>query len=676
MKKKIKNTLLIIILIVIIGLIFFISRGPLVSAFLKNIVIPEIESACGKKVDLEKIYLNIFPLFIEARNVKVYSDDNEIFSTKKVKAYIKLSSILNRYISINRILIDEPKIKAEKKIIEEIIKNIQQYLKKEKKPKIKVKLKVIEILKGNADIKDDDLKIFVYLNDIKCEIIIRHHQKLQASIKKLIVEKADWPKIECYLKTSMSFKDNTIELKHLEIKSLGSSLVGEGSYSKDKGILKTQITLLVESVKHLLNLTQKGEGKIDAHGEIKFPGYDRLHGIKILENIFLDLKLNGNLYLQTLMEFLKVKEKIEGYVNFEGRIKGTLSDIYGDAKASLKKGNLFGVDINTLTCNISYGKGTMKFENGFASLYNGTAIAKASINLPVVNFFTLDVIFKSIDSNSAFELIGWNPEIPIGKVDGQVISSGKEFNPVGWFIYKSSQKVSKDSNIIHRIKEIKGEYSLNNKILSFSNLQISSPLSELYLNGKVDLQNKELGLKSNLITNNISELTYPYYKEISGRGSFLGEINGSFLNPKIIGKGSFLDIVLNNYSFNNVITDLSYEKTLLSINKSIFKSYDEEHTLTGKISFPKAKTLFDLSMPIYDLSCSIKNAKLEKLTKLFNTKLSTKGNIDADIIMNGTSDNLDISGKATIDKASLLNIPFDFASMSFRYFKKEILSKI
>lgn len=675
MKKKIKIILLITIFLVITGLSFLISRSPLVSTFLKNLIIPEIESACGKKVDLEKISLNIFPLFIETKNVKVYSDGNGIFSTKKVKAYIKLSSILSRYISIDRILIDEPEIKAEKKIIEEIIKNIQQYLKKEKKPKIKVKLKVIEILKGSADIKDDALKTFVNLKGINSEIILRQKARLQVSVKNLTLEKAGWPKIDCFLKTSMSFKDNIIELKHFEINSLGSSLVGEGFYSKEKGTLKTQIALLVESVKHLLKLTQKGEGKIDAHGEIKLPGYYKLYAIKILENIFLDLKLNGNLYLQTLMELLKVKEKIEGYVNFEGRIKGTLSDIYGDAKASLKKGNLFGVDINTLTCNISYGKGTMKFENGFASLYNGTAIAKASITLPVVNFFTLDVIFKSIDSNSAFELIGWNPEIPIGKVDGQVVSSGEEFNPVGWFIYKSSQKVSKDSNILHRIKEIKGAYSLNDKILSFSNLQISSLLSELYLNGKVDLQNKKLELKSNLVTNNISELTYPYYKEISGRGSFLGEINGSFLNPKIVGKGSFLDIVLNNYSFNNVITDLSYEKTLLNINKSIFKSYDEEHTLAGKISFPKAKELFDLSMPIYDLSCSIKNAKLEKLTKLFNAKLSAKGNVDADIIMNGEHDNLNISGRAIINKASLSNIPFDFASMNFEYFKKEIFIK-
>ncbi len=674
MKKKAKNIFYIITLLLILGLSFLMARGPFISNFLENLIIPELETASGKKVGLEKIYLNLFPLFIEAKNITIYSHniEDKILTAKKIRAYIDISGILGRFIALDRILIEEPQIKTEKHIIEEIIKNIQKYLKEEKKPKIKVKLKVLEIIKGKAGIKDENLKSFINLEGIKGEIIVRRNPRLLASVEKISLERPEWPKIDCYLKTFISLKDNFVELKHLEIRALGSSFEGSGFSSKDEGILKTQIALLMESVKHLFKLSQKGDGKIDAHGKIKIPGYDKLQGINLLEDIFIDLKVSGNLYLQTLMEFLKVKEKIEGHVNFGGEVKGSLSDISADGKVNLRKGNLFGVDVDALTCKISYDKGIMKFENGRASLYNGTAIAKASINLPVVNFFTLDVIFKSIDSNSAFELIGWNPEIAAGKVDGHLTSSGQNFNPDGWFIYKSSQKTSKDNDILHRIRDIKGTYFLRNKILYFSNLQISSLLSDLYINGEVDLKDKKIGLKSRLVTNDISEITSPYYSEIRGHGSFSGDIVGTFQDPKIIGTVTFSNVILKDYSLNSITTDLAYEKELLQINKFIFKAEDEEHALKGKISFPQAKKLFDFSLPVYNLSSSVNNAKLEKLIKLFNTNLSIKGNIDAEIFIKGGHDDLNIFGKATIDKASVSNIPFDFASMNFKYLKNDL----
>ena len=79
----------------------------------------------------------------------------------------------------------------------------------------------------------------------------------------------------------------------------------------------------------------------------------------------------------------------------------------------------------------------MKFEKGDALLYNGTAQADASLNLPGAEFFTLNVKFNSIDSRAALKLIGWEPEIPAGKVDGELATSGSKFNPDGWFVYKA-----------------------------------------------------------------------------------------------------------------------------------------------------------------------------------------------------------------------------------------------
>ncbi len=83
--------------------------------------------------------------------------------------------------------------------------------------------------------------------------------------------------------------------------------------------------------------------------------------------LLLELKLGGDFYVQTLMELLSVTEKIEGLVDFQGEITGPLSNISGKAKARLRKGNLFSVDIDSLTCEVLYQNGVMKFENGDGS---------------------------------------------------------------------------------------------------------------------------------------------------------------------------------------------------------------------------------------------------------------------------------------------------------------------
>ncbi|MBE0425981.1 MAG: translocation/assembly module TamB domain-containing protein [Nitrospirae bacterium] len=685
MEKKTKKILYLILFLVVTGLAVFIARGPYLSDALEKLIISELEAASGKKIAMDKIYLNLFPLFIEAQDVR-FSDINDeiILSVKKVKGYMGLSEILSRYISINRLVINEPLISADRTQIEEIIKNVQEYLKKEKEPTIKVKVKVIEVIKGTADIRDDELKAFVDLKGLAAELILRRNQKLHASVKELAVEREGWPKIECDLKTLMSFKDDVVELRHIEINSFGSAFSGTGFYSDGKGTLKTQVALLVESVKRFLNLAQKGEGRIAADGEIRLSGYDKTQGARLLENIFIDLKLDGDFYLQTLMELLKVKEKTEGFVNFHGSVKGALSDISGDAKATLRKGNLFGVDIDKLTCNVSYNNGIMKFEKGNASLYTGTAQANASLSLPVVDFFTLDVKFNSIDSIAALILIGWEPDIPAGKVDGELTTSGKKFNPDGWFIYKSlsAEKRGKgkrlkleNDNILSRIRNIKGTYSLRNSILSLSDMQISTPLSDLYANGTVDLESKSLDLKSSLFTNDISEITSPYYTGIKGRGEFSGDLSGTFDNPEISGKADFSNVALEGYTLNSIITEFSYEKNLLRIFKSVLKSPDEEHILSGKISFPEAEELFDFSGPVYDLTASIKNSRLENILQTFSGDFSAAGKLSADINIRGMDAEFDISGKAVIKEASAFDLSFDSASTNFKYINNELSLK-
>jgi len=682
-RGRLKKVFYLLLFTVIIGVVMFISRGTYISNTLKRIILPELEDMFGQRVIANKIYINIFPLFIEAKELKIFTEDGDrIVFANRVKGYIDLSGLLSKRLFIRRLVIKDPQISARRVQVDEVIKHVRAYLAKERKTAFKVEIKVIEVLKGDVYIRDENFKGIVGIKGLASELILGEKPEIKTSVKEFTVEKEKWPEIKGNLKTSMIIKDNRIDIKRLEVGMYGSQFKGEGFYSEGTGTLKSEIDLFVESIKHMFNLKQEGEGRISAKGEIRVKGNQHSStALQQLRNVFIDLKLNGDFYLQTLMELLHVQEKLRGHINFKGEIKGYLSDISGKAKATLSKGNLFSVDIDSLRCEVLYNDGVMKFEDGSAVLYNGTAQANASLNILHNRSYTLHVTVDSVDSTAALQLIGWNPRIPVGKVYGELSTSGQEFTPEGWFVYRALSNVERariqhsSENVLDRIKDIKGNYSFRDNIISFSNMQLSTSISNLYLNGTVDIANKLLNLKSRLSTNNVSDLSGPYYQGAKGRGNFLGEITGSFDDPKISGRATFSDASIEGYRVENITTDFSYEKKLLDIRESLFRSHSEKHILKGKILFPEAKELFDLSMPVYDLRSILKNADVTQAVRLFSKDLSASGRMAADIRIEGKGKEVDVSGKASIENGSVREIPFDSASGTFSYAAKELLLK-
>jgi translocation and assembly module TamB len=685
-RKNLKKTLFILFFACALYILFFLLRTSYMSDTFKSLILPELEALSGQRVSVEKIYFNVFPLFVGAKGIKVTDENGDaIVIADKVKGYISLSGILNRYISLQRLVIYEPEISAKRQKLEEIIRNVKTYLEKERKQAFKVKIKVIEVVKANTNLKDEELKGMVDAKGLTGELILGEKPRLKASVKELNIEKEGWPRIICDIRTALMIRDEMVEIKQLEIGSFGSRITGEGFYSQGRGALKTGISLIIDSLKRIFKLGQRGEGRISAKGEIRLENnLQSSPASGLLKKIFLDLNLSGDFYLQTLMELLHVREKMEGFIDFRGEVTGPLSDITGSAKAKLQKGNLFGVDIDSLACRILYKNGVMKFENGSATLYDGTAKADASINLPVVDFFTLNVTFTAADSKAVLKLIGWEPEIPTGKVDGELSTSGREFNPDGWFIYRSPGSEQRalikgyqpqTDNVLNRIREIKGSYSLHGHIITLSNIKLYTLMTEVTVNGTIDTEKKALKLKSRLHTENISDLSLPYYSEIQGRGEFSGEISGSFDDPRLSGRATLSNLAVESYRSESAVSDFSYQKNLLDIREAVFRSSGEEHVIRGKISFPEAKELFDLSQPLYNLNASVRNAEFGRAVGIFYRDFKATGRMNSDIKIESKDRDIHISGKALVDKASVYAIPFDSASGVFTYGNKEFSLK-
>jgi autotransporter translocation and assembly factor TamB len=633
-------------------------------------IIPELEAVSGKKITVQKIYFNIIPFYVEARNMEISSDDgDEILTVNKVKGYIDLMNLLERNISIQRLIFKNPHIVSDREQIEEIVSNIKTYSKKEDDEddteiKVKVEVGIIECDDGVVSFTDRETDSIININGLDGEVALEEEPEIKMSIKNFDVKKSGWPDLTGDFKASVVLKKDNIEVKSLELGSYGSRLKGKGFYSEGKSSFKTDIALLVDSVKRFFNLRQKGNGKISAEGEV------RLGKVRSLNDIFVDLKLKGDFYLETLMELLEVTDPLEGLVDLKGEIKGPLPDISGKAKVRFRKGNLYTVSVDELTCDVLYHDKTFTFENGVASLYNGRAQASSTLTLPGPEAFTLKVAFNEIDSSGAFKLIGWDPGIPEGKVEGELFSSGKEFNPDGWFQYTAKQHT--DENVLGRIKDIKGSCSVMNDVISFTSMQIHTAESTLNANGTVDMARDTLNLNVQLDTNEVSDLTLPYYSGVSGNGDFSGTVTGGFDNPKLSGKAHMSDFSLESYAVDNFTATFSYDKKLLAIQKAVFSSPKEEHAVHGDVSFPEAKDLFDLASPVYNLNVSIKNADFSRALNVVSKDTPAKGNLKADVKIDTKDSDFYISGHASLERASVYSIPLDSASLDFSYGKEEL----
>lgn len=677
---RIKLFIFFIVLFVIFVSSYLILQSTNVTDYIKNLIINEIELASKQKVNIKKISVNPFPFFIEAKDVEIINPENkEIMSVKKVKGYIGgFNKLLKKRIKINRLVIYEPNIRTHEAELQEIARNIDEYLKKQRKDVFKADFKVVEILKGDADILVNETVFNV--RGINGEFVIGEEDKIKANIKNVNIKSDEIPDLNFSLDTDLILKKESLKIKSLKILSSGSTIRGEGFYSEKENIIKTSIDILFNTIKSVFNLRQRGDGVVKAKGEVRFSDIKTILSDNGWKNIFLDLKLNGDFYLETLMELLKVNEKLNGSINFDGMLSGYLNNLIGDADARLKNGNLFGVDVEYLRCKVLYENEKMYFRNAEARVYNGFAQADASITLPVVNYYTFRVNFKSADSKPLLKLIGWEPDIPDGKVEGELSTAGSYFNPDGWFVYRSIKKNWKPStkvkglnnNVLSRIAGIRGKFKIHEPILTLSDLWIDTIDSKLFVYGDIDLDKRTLNLKSSLYCNNLYDLSYPYYLKLKGNLKFTGDIKGQYEDPTISGFAEFRDINIEGYPVNNAYTAFSYNKRLLDIKKLVLHSVNEEHIISGNISFPRAKEIFDISYPEYNLKLSLLNADFKNISNIFYKGLNVSGVLNANLSVKGKNDIPDISGNLSIKNAFIYKVPFDSIATLITYKNNEL----
>ncbi|HYQ47846.1 MAG TPA: hypothetical protein VEP69_02160, partial [Thermodesulfovibrionales bacterium] len=319
---------------IILIILAIVLRGPQVSNALKKLILPELEAATGKRVIASKIYINIFPFFVEAKDLKVFGDHGEkVLLAKRVKAYIELSGLFSRTLTIRRLVIREPVVLTDENEVKAIEQSIREYLAKTRKDAIKVKVLAVEIQGGSGQFRSESFKTSLGVDGLRGEVILGGAPRILIDTQSLRVAREGLPEIAGGVSARLSLNKDVMVIHRAAVDIMGSHAAASGEYSRDGIELKTSATIIIATVKKLFGLQKNGDGGIKMDGTVNYRK----------DNVTVDLAVTGNFYLETLMELLKVKERLEGMISVKGKIGGPLRDLSAQGEATLTKGNLYNV---------------------------------------------------------------------------------------------------------------------------------------------------------------------------------------------------------------------------------------------------------------------------------------------------------------------------------------------
>ncbi|HSB52512.1 MAG TPA: AsmA-like C-terminal region-containing protein, partial [Dissulfurispiraceae bacterium] len=621
--------------------IFLALRGPHVSNALSRLILPELADATGRTFAVERITLNLLPLFIEMRGVRAYDEKGDVtISASRVKGYLDLTPIFRKEVTVRRIAVRDFVLRSDRAQLDDLAAHLKKYLSEEKKGPVKVTVKSLDIRNAAVSVTGGDPQGSA--SGINGEVQLSPSFRCRLTAQSLKLQKSGMTDLESTVSAFFTVENNDVQIKELTVRSGDSFLKTSGTVDAKNftGQLETELFLLVENAKDILRLERPGQGTISVKGTLKSDGTGSGVG-----TLTADLRVSVECYLETLMEFLKVKEKLQGHMRSEGTVTGRLDSLTAQGKAQLSRGNLFGVQIDTLHGSIDYRDGVMTFSEARASLFGGSAVAEASITLPVVDRYDLHVAFKDLNSDNVFQLIAWDPHLSKGVVSGEISSSGRSFNPTGTFFYRSREP---GRDVIGKVKTVEGDFAMQDEVIAFSRMLLSTDRSSLNGAGTVDLKRTQLTFTVKGSSADIAELTGPYFTAVTGSVTFDGAVSGPLDDLEIAFNVKGRDVRMSagnlhepkvfndaDFALGDVDAAIRYRKNLFTAESLVARSGESEYRASGTVSFPKARNLFELGEPVYDLTISAKRGDLPGISGLFRDIPPVRGLLDVQVTMKG-----------------------------------------
>jgi len=651
------------IFLALFALLFFLLRGPYLSNYIKRIFIPYLENVTRERVIIDKAAINLLPFYLQAKGFKLFDKDGRrLLHIAKVRVYIDLLGLLSNEVRIRRLTVRTPEMSADRADIDRIIENIRKPSDREDN-KLSVVLKRIKLTDGTLHYSDRERSVEIsgVLSSLNMFAKLKE-QKWECNLNTFKIKLPNQSQLDGSFIARIQVDDKSVDVTSMEIQSGKSFLhtAGEISLNQEgriqKGRLDVSANIFTEELINIFALKNQMPGLLSFEGSINLQEDEGAAWPKVA----FDLKTDSRFYLETLMEIINVREDVTGKLAVKGEIRGTYPDIAGSGSVTLDKAGFDTLPLDKVHGDLVYKDGRFTLNDFHADMYNGTLEGMASITIPEGNYHVTAHADK-ISSVEFFKYIKWEPPLPAGAISGNFQldkMGGRDIDLTASLEYENTTHGGK--GFTDRITSAKTDLKLSQNRITLDNALLSTSLTDIGLNGFVDLNKDDLALDIALFSKDVSDMILPHYSRLKGPVVFHGRAEGPLKDPEISGRLEAGPGSVHGIAFISADTDLMYRMNSLELASLKIQqgNYSSMHA-SGSIQFRKATSLFSFPDPFYSARGETSNLNIYPFISSLYKDLPIEGLMSGVIGFQGNHDTFAGTMDLIITESSLYSQKID-----------------
>ncbi len=638
-RAKSKLWKFLVISILIYGLVFFLLRGPYLSNYMKRYFVPYLENVIRERVIIDRAAINLFPFYLQAKGFKLFDENgNRLLRVNRARLYIDLLGLLSKEIRIRRFFLQKPLMTANERDIRRIAANVEKSLAGREEKEFRVTLKGIKLVEGHIEYSDAEEKSSLSANGLFFDLIPKwRSSRIELELNDLTAHLPGGSSLKGEVSAKMKLSSDNIEIDRISVNTPKSSLKFKGTLNKARGWEFTGGSLSgiadidVEEINNALRLTVQRKGLLKLDGAVELVA----NNISKWPDFNLNLNTDSWFYLETLMEIIHVDKEVVGKVSARGIIEGIYPDINASGKANLVKTVIEGLPLDEVTGDLTYTKNKFTLNDFNAKLYGGDINGDAYILLPNGDYRVTGKA-SGVRSPDFLKFIHWEPPFAKGEIGAKFQLDHEHqrwIDVIADIKYINTSELT--GNVLDRLISIDTDLVMKDKVIELSDAVFKTAVSELFLDGRVDLNNSTLDLSLELQSSDISDITSPYYEKFIAPASFRGKADGLTSDVEIRGTLEAHSGGIHGIPFSNGSADFAYRTKSLTVSRLTLTDRDASYDVSGSIDFRKAVELFSFLDPYYRGKANVKNAPVYQFIKASYSDIPVYGLASGTLLFDG-----------------------------------------
>jgi len=342
--------------------IYYIGHSNYLSLFMKRKIVPVIQAQISKDIQIKNIYFNILPLSLEMKGVVISDEgERELLNAERIKIYISILDLLKKKYRFKRILISDAHldISSQDKYLISLLGIGKRPISNQKSVN-SVNIDLIDVVRSSISYHDEASRLSA--EGIRFSAVMNLNPEISFRIRDIQYSSQKFKMSKVSLTGRVEIEGETAKIKSLVGSADRSSISLKGEYNWHSNKLLSDIDAKIDvgEISRLAGIDEVRNGKLSVRGKARF----------INGKVSTDLKLSGEFYLESLMSFLPLEQvPVRGLTSFSGKLFINKNKIDGNAKARIKNGHFFGMDVDSGNVMVKYDGKYLSFVEGKAELW-------------------------------------------------------------------------------------------------------------------------------------------------------------------------------------------------------------------------------------------------------------------------------------------------------------------